>query len=510
MGMSDTHFEYQLADLLSGLTTATLDHGCRISSLSLDSRRIQPGGLFLACAGGDQHGMDYLFQALENGAVAVAYEPDDNWNKQRMETLPEGLVIPIVAIPKLGQQASEIAGRFYQHPSHHMSVIGFTGTNGKTSCTIFLAQALGVQAKCGVVGTLGTGFPGELKSGTHTTPGPIELQRILNELRSEDAQSVAMEVSSHALEQGRVEAIHFDVAVFTNLSRDHLDYHGSMEAYGASKLRLFRMPGIRCAVVNLDDPFGARVLEGLPAGVLALGYGLKDPDEVSERLDGWAWAQDIQTDGHGMTVRVQTSRGDGEFHTGLLGHFNVSNLLAVLNVLLFRGVALHTALETISSLETVAGRMERLGGGDSPLVVVDYSHTPDALEQALIAARAHTAGQLICVFGCGGDRDTGKRPQMGGIAERLADRVILTDDNPRTEDGDWIITDIQGGMERPSDALVQRDRAEAIRTAIAQANAGDLILVCGKGHEDYQLVGKQRLNFSDREQVLLALQGAAE
>ncbi|MEJ2529177.1 MAG: Mur ligase family protein, partial [Gammaproteobacteria bacterium] len=267
--------------------------------------------------------------------------------------------------------------------------------------------------------------------------------------------------------------------------RDHLDYHGSMEAYGASKLRLFRMPGIRCAVVNLDDPFGDRVLERLPAGVLALGYGLMNQDEISERLDGWAWAQDVQTDGRGMSVRVQTSRGDGEFHTGLLGDFNVSNLLAVLNVMLFRGFPLHTALERLSSLETVAGRMERLGGGDLPLVVVDYSHTPDALEHALIAARSHTDGQLVCVFGCGGDRDSGKRPLMGEI------------------------TDIQGGMERPSDVLVQRDRAEAIRTAVAQANAGDLVLMCGKGHEDYQLVGDKRLNFSDSEQVLLALEETA-
>ena len=507
--MQDTQSEFRLADILSGLTATKLESECSITSLSLDSRKIKPGGLFLACAGGDQHGMDYLTQALELGAAAVAYEPDDNWNKQRLEAMPEALTVPVVAIPKLSRWASEIAGRFYHHPSRHMSVTGFTGTNGKTSCTLFLAQALGVQAKCGVVGTLGTGFPGELQSGTHTTPGPIELQRILNDLRNEDAQSVAMEVSSHALEQGRVEAIHFDVAVFTNLSRDHLDYHGSMEAYGASKLRLFRMPGIRCAVVNLDDPFGARVLERLPAGVLALGYGLKNQDEISERLDGWAWAQDIQTDGRGMSVRVQTSRGDGEFHTGLLGDFNVSNLLAVLNVMLFRGFPLHTALERLSSLETVAGRMERLGGGDLPLVVVDYSHTPDALEHALIAARAHTDGQLICVFGCGGDRDTGKRPLMGAIAERLADKVILTDDNPRTEDGDWIITDIQGGMERPSEVLVQRDRAEAIRTAVAQANAGDLVLVCGKGHEDYQLVGDKRLDFSDREQVLLALEETA-
>ena len=509
MVVHETRSEHKLADLLSGLAASKLDAECLISSLSLDSRSIKPGGLFLACAGGDQHGMDYLSQALENGAVAVAYEPDENWNKQKLETMSEDLAIPVIAIPKLSQRASEIAGRFYRHPSHQMSITGFTGTNGKTSCAMFLAQALGEHAKCGVIGTLGNGFPDDLKPSTHTTPDPVELQRVLDSLKREGARSVAMEVSSHALEQRRVEAIHFDVAVFTNLSRDHLDYHGNMEAYGDSKLRLFKMPGIRCAVVNLDDPFGSQVLGRLPAGVLALGYGLNNQDEIPERLDGWAWAQDIQMNGHGMTVRVKTSRGDGEFQTALLGRFNVSNLLAVLNVLLFRGVSLQTALERLSHLNTVAGRMERLGGAGRPLVVVDYSHTPDALEHALIAARAHTDKQLICVFGCGGDRDTGKRPQMGKIAERLADKVILTDDNPRTEDGDWIITDILDGMERPSSVLVQRDRAKAIRTAVAQAGAGDLVLVCGKGHENYQLVGDQRLDFSDCEQVLLALEETA-
>ncbi len=394
MEAQETMSEHKLADLLTGLTEAKISSDCQISSITLDSRQIKPGGFFLACSGGDQHGMDFLSQALENGAVAVAYEPDENWSESRLVVISEDLAVPIIAVPQLSLKASQIAGRFYQHPSHHMSVTGFTGTNGKTSCSMFLAQALGEHAKCGVIGTLGNGFPNDLKPGTHTTPDPVELQRVLNDLKREGARSVAMEVSSHALEQRRVEAIHFDVVVFTNLSRDHLDYHGSMEAYGDSKLRLFKMPGIRCAVVNLDDPFGLQILERLPAGVFALGYGLNNQDEIPERLDGWAWAQEIKLDGHGMSVRVQTSRGDGELQTGLLGSFNVSNLLAVLNVLLFRGMPLQMAMESLSHLNTVAGRMERLGGADRPLVVVDYSHTPDALEHALIAARAHTDGQL--------------------------------------------------------------------------------------------------------------------
>ncbi len=497
--------EHRLTDLLRDLTASELEMDCLVGSIALDSRKVKSGTLFLACSGGDQHGLDHLAQALEKGAVAVAYETDANWNRQKIEQLALDGDVPVIEVPKLSYKASKIAGRFYNNPSHHMSVVGFTGTNGKTSCTIFLAQAISEDAKCGVIGTIGNGFPGELQPSTHTTPDPIELQRLLDDLKEQGAGSIAMEVSSHALEQGRVEAVHFDVAVVTNLSRDHLDYHGSMEAYGESKLRLFKMPGIRCAVVNLDDEFGRLVLERLPAGVLALGYGLNRQDEVPGRLDGWAWAQKIEQDSHGMTVRVQTSRGDGEFQTGLLGRFNVSNLLAVLNVLLFRGLSLQTALERISHLRTVPGRMERFGGGEKPLVVVDYAHTPDALEHALEAARAHTDARLICVFGCGGDRDTGKRPEMGGIAERLADQVIITDDNPRTEDGDWIITDIQKGMDNPSDALVERDRAKAIRKAITEAAPGDLVMVCGKGHEDYQLIGDQRLDFSDSEHVQLAL-----
>ncbi len=501
--------EHRLAYLLDGLAVSDIDTDCVVTSIALDSRKVEEGGLFLACSGGDRHGMEYLQQALERGAAAVAYEPDDNWSGQQIQELIGDLSIPVIAVPNLGRNASKIAGRFFENPSHQMSVIGVTGTNGKTSSTIFMAQALEEHAKCGVIGTIGNGFPGALAPSTHTTPDPVELQRILDDFRQQGARAIAMEVSSHALDQGRVAAVHFDVAVFTNLSRDHLDYHSSMEAYGDSKMRLFQMPGISCAVINLDDKFGRHILERLPSGVLALGYGLDQHDEISSRLDGWAWARGIKQDIHGMSIQVQTSRGDGEIKTSLLGRFNVSNLLAVLNVLLFKGLSLQTAFERISMLCTVPGRMERHGGDGKPLVVIDYAHTPDALEHALVAARAHTGARMTCVFGCGGDRDTGKRPEMGRIAERLADRVIVTDDNPRSEDGDWIVTDILKGMENPTNALVERDRAKAIRMAVAEAAPGDLVMVCGKGHEDYQLVGGQRLHFSDREQVLQALQEVA-
>jgi UDP-N-acetylmuramoyl-L-alanyl-D-glutamate--2,6-diaminopimelate ligase len=296
------------------------------------------------------------------------------------------------------------------------------------------------------------------------------------------------------------------VAVLTNLSRDHLDYHDSMEEYARAKQKLFQMPGLRCVVLNMDDPFGREMLDRLPAGTHAIGYSLEPIDDLPERLDDWVWARAVTPGSDGMYIKVQASRGSGEFQSKLLGRFNASNLLAVLAVLLYHEFSLAESLYRLASLETVAGRMERFGGGDKPLVVVDYAHTPDALEHALQAAREHTTQRLICLFGCGGDRDRGKRPQMGAIAERLADEMVVTDDNPRSEDGDLIVADILEGMGQPEQARVERDRASAIRLAVELARPGDIVMVCGKGHEDYQLVGDKRLHFCDREQVREVLQ----
>ncbi len=495
----------RLSDLLQGYTSADLGE-CAVSGLTLDSRDVTTDMLFLACAGDSRHGLEFLPQALAQGAAAVAWEPDGEWTEERVAGLELARPVPMIPVTDLRREASEIAARYFDHPSRHMSIIGITGTNGKTSSTQFLARSLG---RCGIIGTLGNGFPDALEPATHTTPDPVDLQALMQGMLDSGAEAVAMEVSSHALDQGRVEAVHFDVAVLTNLSRDHLDYHGTMEAYAASKLRLFQRPGLRCAVINLDDPFGRQILDHLPAGVQALSYSLAPVEELPERLDGWLWARDIRPGIDGIEIKVQTSFGDGEFHSRLLGRFNVSNLLAVLGVLLQHNVSLDDALRRLAGLETVAGRMEKFGGGDQPLVVVDYAHTPDALEHALQAAREHVVGKLICVFGCGGDRDRGKRPQMAEIAERLAHRAIVTDDNPRTEDGDRIVSDILAGMKRPQEAQVIRDRREAIRTAISDAGAGDLVLICGKGHEDYQLVGDRKLHFCDREEVRAVLGVAA-
>ncbi len=492
-----------LSELLAGLAEVQSPVDRWIGSLAMDSRKVEPGGLFLACSGAARHGLEFLSQVLEQGVVAVACEPDSEWPLSRIDPMVRGSDISLVPVLGLSRKVSRIAGRFFGEPSRSLCVIGFTGTNGKTSCSHFMARAL--APSCGIIGTLGNGLPGALRESTHTTPDPVGLQAELAQLHTEGAVAVAMEVSSHALEQGRTAAIHFDTAVFTNLSRDHLDYHGSMEEYAASKALLFHMPGLRCALLNLDDPLGREVLERLPVGVTVMGYGLERPEHLPERLDGWLWASRVATGANGMQVTVQTSWGDGAFVTPLLGRFNVSNLLAVLGVLLERGIGLADALARVGGLETVPGRMEQFGGGDHPLVVVDYAHTPDALEQALLALRKHTEGRLICLFGCGGERDRGKRPLMGEISERLADRVVVTDDNPRREDGERIIADILEGVERPHRIHVQRDRAQAIQEALATAGAGDLVLVCGKGHETVQEIGEFRVRFSDREQVERAL-----
>ncbi len=500
--------QWHLSTLLSNRVRVRPSQDPAISSISSDSRTVVPGSLFLACAGEQQHGLDFVLQVLEQGAAAILCEPGGDWPQAQIDALATEIAVPLLSMEGLSQQLSQLAGRFYGEPSHEMKVIGITGTNGKTSCSQFLAEALQASMRCGIVGTLGSGFPGALQAGRHTTPEPVVLQSILAELRDQGAQAVAMEVSSHALQQGRVAAVRFECAVLTNLSRDHLDFHGDMAGYAAAKQRLFEQPGLRCAVLNLDDPFGWSLLERLPETVRVVAYGLSRPDRpLPGRIKDWLWSQAIKPTRQGMHIQLESSWGAGVIDSRLLGRFNVSNLLAVLAVLLEQGVPMAQALQRLSALCRVPGRMECFGGGEQPLVVVDYAHTPDALEQAITALRPHCTGRLICLLGCGGDRDSGKRPLMGALAERLCDRVIVTDDNPRNEDGDQIVADILAGMSRPDAVQVQRNRAEAINRAVAESQAGDLVLVSGKGHETTQLCGDLSLCFSDREQVQKALAG---
>ncbi len=499
------HLSHLLADI--GYTDPSADPV--VGGLTLDSRQVEAGWLFLACRGRATHGLDHVQQAVRHQAVAVVCEPGADWSMERIARLRGKLPIPLVVVPQLRPHVGRMAARFYGDPSRALSVAGITGTNGKTSCSHFLAQAQ--LPRCGIVGTLGVGFPGALRPTGHTTPDAVTLQRALATMRAEGATAVAMEVSSHALDQGRVNGVHFDVAVLTNLSRDHLDYHGDMAAYGAAKRLLFEMEGLGCAVINSDEAFGREIATGLDPSLFVVLYGLELPPIPVDRVVQWVHGAAIEHHAGGMRIQVESSWGCGEIDSRLFGDFNARNLLAVLSVLLYRGMALEQALARLGEVTTVPGRMELFRAEGRPSVIVDYAHTPDALEQVLKALRPHCKGRLVTVFGCGGERDAGKRPLMGHVAERYSDRVILTDDNPRNEDGEWIIGEILNGVEQSENIVVERKRAEAIRVAIETAERDDLILVAGKGHEEVQSIGDLELPFSDREAVatLLGLKGSA-
>ncbi|HMT39164.1 MAG TPA: UDP-N-acetylmuramoyl-L-alanyl-D-glutamate--2,6-diaminopimelate ligase, partial [Thermomonas sp.] len=409
-----------------------------VTGLVQDSREVAPGDAFVAIAGFGAHGLHFVDAARAAGASAILFEPP----------APDDLPAPddAIAVPGLRKRMGAMADQFHGQPSAAMTTVGVTGTNGKTSTVQLLAQAWTLRGqKAGTVGTLGAGVWPKIVPTGFTTPLVLRLHALLAELRDEGAQAVAMEVSSHALDQGRVDGVHFDVGVFTNLTRDHLDYHGDMASYGAAKARLFDWPGLRAAAVNLDDAFGRELFAAVGGKVHAIGFSSRGAAGASVR------AEDLHLDGRGIRFMLHAGGQAHPVRSPLLGRFNVDNLLAVAATLFALGMAPALVAETLSQLVPVDGRMNRLGGeAGQPLVVIDYAHTPDALEQALASLRGHTAGRLLCVFGCGGERDTGKRPQMAAIAERLADRVVVTDDNPRREDGDAIVAGILSGFADPS------------------------------------------------------------
>ena len=489
-----------LSELLPELEGLSAD--LAVTGLVQDSREVQPGNAFVAIAGFGEHGLKFVDAARAAGASAVLFEPP----------APSEHPAPAdaIAVEDLRARMGGMADAFHGQPSAAMTTVGVTGTNGKTSTVQLLAQAWTLRGqRVGTLGTLGTGiWPKTVPTG-FTTPLVLRLHALLAELRDQGAAAVAMEVSSHALDQGRVDGVHFDVAVFTNLTRDHLDYHGDMASYGAAKRKLFEWPGLRAATVNLDDPFGRELFDAVNGKVRALGFSSRGALGASVR------AEDVQLDGSGIRFMLHAAQQAHPVHSPLLGRFNVDNLLGVAATLFALDMTPALIADTLSQLLPVDGRMNRLGGGVSeqgvglPLVVVDYAHTPDALEQALASLRAHVEGRLTCVFGCGGDRDTGKRPQMAAIAERLADRVIVTDDNPRYEDGDAIVADIVAGFEHPEAVVILRDRAAAITQAIEQAGAGDVVLIAGKGHEPYQDVAGVKHPFDDTHIALALLRRRA-
>lgn len=488
-----------LGALLAGLVEVPeAVAGYPVRGLASDSRKVQSGDVFFAERGGSRHGLEFLGTVQAAGALAVVWEPP---YPDLADMAANAL--PLLAVPDLRRKLGLIADRFYQEPSKRLSVVGITGTDGKTSCAHFIAQALSDtdSGPCGLLGTLGIGvYGGAIQPTAHTTPDTLTVQGWLADLAAANRHYAVMEASSHALDQGRVTGVRFSAAVLTNLTRDHLDYHGSVDAYAAAKRRLFLDCSPRWAVLNWDDAFGREIITSLRGKASSVvGYGL---GERSTSLERWVWGERLQLSPSGLRLAVRSSWGEGELHVSLLGRFNASNILAALATLLALDMPLSEALARLAKTTPVFGRMEQLGGGDRPLAVVDYAHTPYALEQTLNALREHGNGRLWCVFGCGGDRDPGKRPLMGAIAERLADCVIVTDDNPRTEDPERIIRDILSGIQKPpGTATVIRDRRAAIARALAEATAGDMVLIAGKGHENYQIIGTQQLPFSDHAVV---------
>jgi UDP-N-acetylmuramoyl-L-alanyl-D-glutamate--2,6-diaminopimelate ligase len=466
--------------------------GMRIARLVIDSRKVRPGDTFVALPGERTDGRRHIPQAIAQGAASVLWDPEGfSWDP--------GWKLPNLPLADLRRRLGAIAAHVYGGPSGKMWVVGVTGTNGKTSCSHWIAQCLNrLRRPTAVLGTLGGGFPNALMPASHTTPDAVALQEQLAEWLARGARCVSMEVSSHGLDLGRVNGAVFAAALFTNLSRDHLDHHGSMEQYGAAKARLFRWPGLRHAIVNLDDAFGAALAASLDrTRMQVLGYGFGKGEIAGHRLD---------LSRRGLRLEIATPWGAGLIESQLLGAYNASNLLGVLGVLLAAGVKLEEACDALAQVEPPAGRLQMIRLPGRPLVVVDYAHTPDALEKVLETLRAilPAGARLWCVFGCGGNRDPGKRPLMGEVATRLADRALVTSDNPRSENPRAVIDAVIAGAH--PNYHVEEDRAAAIHRAVREAGREDVVLIAGKGHETYQEIAGERLPFNDLQVARAALQ----
>jgi UDP-N-acetylmuramoyl-L-alanyl-D-glutamate--2,6-diaminopimelate ligase len=490
-----------LKALLGGLVD--VPERLEVSDITQDSRSVTPGAAFLACRGRTHHGLEFAHSAVAAGARAILWEPAPG-----VTPPPLDAAIVVCAVPNLSAQLGFIADRFFDAPSASLTVAGITGTNGKTTCAWLLAQALQLCGRrTAYIGTLGVGIPGDLAALAHTTPDALTLHRLLAALRSSGFDSVAMEVSSHALDQNRCAGLRFHTAVFTNLTRDHLDYHGDMAAYGAAKATLLNWPTLAARIINVDDPFGLELARDRLQARRARGVVDDRLFLTSQRPAEWVasgadyvCASAVTASDAGLEIEIESSRGAARLGSSLIGDFNVENLLTVLAVLLAWDLPLAAACAALARCSAPPGRMQAEGGGTLPLALIDYAHTPDALAKALRAARAHCRGRLWCVFGCGGERDRGKRPEMGRIAASLADAIIVTDDNPRREDAREIVAAIMDGITAAGAAARSRvihDRAAAIGRAIADAAPHDVVLVAGKGHEDYQIIGTERRAFRD-------------
>ena len=470
-----------------------------VDGIAQDSRNLGDNYLFIAVPGTASHGLDFVEQAVASGASVVLWDGADSDLGKKVDALSNK--ITCVQVEGLQQKASEIAARFFNHPSHDLNLIGVTGTDGKTSVSHYIAQCLDSRlSPCGVLGTLGNGLIHDLKPTGLTTASAVDVQHSLANLVAEGAGAAVMEVSSHGLDQGRVSSVDFDTAVFTNLSQDHLDYHGTMESYSEAKSKLFEIEGLKSAVINLDDDFGRALAEKYRGQLTVYGYSTTaDIGTLESCADFIVYAKSLKATKHGFEINVVTPKGNGYFELNLMGSFNVSNALAVLATLLLNNVAFDESIKCLQAITPVAGRMELIVADNKPTVIVDYAHTPQGIAAACNAVKQHFGAGLWCVFGCGGDRDREKRPLMAQAVERYADHIIVTSDNPRHEDPQLIIEQIVNGLAEPDAAWTNVDRREAIGYAVTHATPDDVILIAGKGHESCQIVGDKYIVFDDRD-----------
>lgn len=500
-----TGHAWRLGDLLAGFAEVDVGRDLGIGAIALDSREVIPGTLFLACRGHATHGMAFAEHARSRGAVAVVAEPTPEWDGPALTQAAARLGLPIVTVPGLSHRASALANRFYGEPSAQLEVIGIAGASGKASVGHFLAQTLAAQTRCACIGAIGTGFPGDLIPATCDGPDAVTLQDTLSRLRDRGAQAVAMALSTPTLTRGHAAAVRFSHAVFTNLA----DRDGDPDYFDAAKRFLDGAPDLRWAVLNAGDPCSDRLLADLDPGIAVALFGLGPRPPAGRRHDLWVGLVSLTHLRRGLRLRVVTSGlmgvAEGEVEVGVLGSFNSANLLAVLAVLLSRGLTLSPALHALAKVQGVPGRMECFGGDDAPLVAVDCADNPDALQRAIANLRRHGAGRLITVVGCSGNHDRGQRPLVGAAAEAGSDLVIVTDSNPRGEDGDVVISEILSGMRQPERVRVERQRGLAIRIALTLAGRADSVLVAGKGDETIQDLGELKVRFCDRAQVVQAL-----
>jgi len=493
-----------LKDLLTGFVETEFLPEAEVSGIALDSRRVEQGYVFVALEGDFDHGLVYAEAAIGRGAIAVLCDAQhDQYCQQILSRIMTRAVC--VPVKDLQLKLGELANKFYESPSEKLFVSGVTGTDGKTSVSHFIAQAMNApEAPAALIGTLGNGLINKLEESTHTTPDVFSVHSMVRQYLDGGAKSVAMEVSSHGLDQDRVQGLNFDAAVLTNLTRDHLDYHGDIESYKKAKKKLFIENNDRTLVLNADDAFGSEIFSELKNQRTIWLYGLNEEQVKQSKL--YVHAINIANKPDGMSFMLVSSHGTAEINVGLIGEFNIYNVLACFCVLMQSGMNFNHAINRIVKLQTVPGRMEVIAEADKPTVVVDYAHTPEALSQALISVRKHVTGKIICVFGCGGDRDAGKRPLMAQVADNLSDLVIVTSDNPRNEDSAQIIDEVTQGISNELKLIVEEDRAKAIQQAISMASLDDLVLIAGKGHEQYQIVANKKFAFSDMQKARESLE----